>query len=75
VRLILIGTHQLLVCADEVKLLSDNIDAITKNTKNLIGASKEDGLKVKAEKKYMLLSRHPNSGQNHNINPLKMWHS
>jgi hypothetical protein len=49
-------------------LLGDNTDTIKKNTETLIGASKEIGLEVNAEKtKYMLLSRHQNAGQNHNI--------
>jgi hypothetical protein len=38
------GTHQLLVCADDVILLGDNIDAIKKNTETLIYGSKEVGL-------------------------------
>jgi hypothetical protein len=39
-----------------------------KNTETLIGSSKEVGLEVNEHKtKYMLLSRHQNAGQNHNI--------
>jgi hypothetical protein len=50
------GTHQLLVYADDVNLLGDNIDAIKKNRETLIDASKEVGLEVNTEKtKYMLL--------------------
>jgi hypothetical protein len=49
------GTHQLLVYADDVNLLGDNIDTIKKNTETRIGASKEVGPEVNAEKtKYML---------------------
>jgi hypothetical protein len=65
VRLKLNGTHQLLVCADNVNLLGDNIDAMKKNTETLIDASKEVGLEVKAEKtKHMLIPRQLNAGQN-----------
>jgi hypothetical protein len=62
------GTHQLLVCADVVNLLRDNIDTIEKNTETLSDASKEVGLEVNTEKtKYMLLSCHQYAGQNHDI--------
>jgi hypothetical protein len=62
----LIGTHQLLVYADDVYLLNDNIDIIKKNTQTLIDPSKEFGLEVNTEKtKYLLLSRHQNAGKNH----------
>jgi hypothetical protein len=57
-------THQLLVYADDVNLLGDNIDAIKKDMKTLSDTSKEVGLEVNTEKtKYMLLSRHQNAGQ------------
>jgi hypothetical protein len=63
------GTHHLLVFADDVNLLGDNIDTIKKNTETLIDASKEVGLEVNTKKtKYMLLSRHQNAGQNHDMN-------
>jgi hypothetical protein len=41
------ATHQLLVYADNVNLLSDNIDTIKRNTQCLINASKEVDLEVK----------------------------
>jgi hypothetical protein len=57
------GTHQLLVCADHVNLLGDNIK---KNTETLIDTSKEFGLEANTEKtKYM--SPHQNPGQNHDV--------
>jgi hypothetical protein len=53
----------MLVYADDVNLLGDNIDAIQKNMETLIDASKEVGLEVNTEKtKYMLLSHHQNAG-------------
>jgi hypothetical protein len=49
------GTHQLLVYADYVNLLGDNVDTTKRNTQTLTDASKEDGLQVNTEKtKYML---------------------
>jgi hypothetical protein len=68
VGLTLNGTHQLLVYVDDVNLLGDNIDTIQKNTQTLSDTSKEVGVEENTEKtKYMLLSRHQNAGQNHDI--------
>jgi hypothetical protein len=62
------GTHQLLVCADDVNLLCDKIHTAKKNTETLINANKEVGLEVNAEKaKYMFLSRQQHAGQNYDI--------
>jgi hypothetical protein len=61
-------TRQLLVYADDVNLLGDSINTIKKTTQTSIDAGKEDGLEVNTEKaKYMLLSRHMNAAQNHDI--------
>jgi hypothetical protein len=56
--LIQIVKKELLVYADDVNLLGDDIENIKKNTQTLIDAGKEVGLEVNTEKtKYMLLSR------------------
>jgi len=60
--------HKLFGCADDINLLSDGINVIKQNTKTLLEASRDVGLEINAEKtKYMIMSRHPNSGQNKNI--------
>jgi hypothetical protein len=62
------GTHQLLVYSDDMSLLGDNMDTIKKNAETIFGAGKVVGLEVNAERtRYMLLSRHHNARQNHNI--------
>jgi hypothetical protein len=51
----------MLVYADDVNLMGDNTQTVT-------DASKKVGLEVNTEKtKYVLLSRHQNAGQNHDL--------
>jgi hypothetical protein len=65
VGLMLKGTHQVLVYADDVNLLGDNKSTKKKNTEHLANVSKEICLEINVEKtKYMLLSFHQNACQN-----------
>jgi sorting nexin-29 len=62
------GTHQLLVYADDVNLLGDSVNIIKENSETLLEASRDIGLEINAEKKkYVIMSRYPNPGQNQNI--------
>jgi hypothetical protein len=57
-------THRLLVYADDVNLLEDNINAIIKNKEALTEPAKEVGLDINVEEtKYMLMSRNQNVGK------------
>jgi hypothetical protein len=67
------GTHQLLVSADDVNPLEDNIDTIKRNTQTLIDASREIGLEVNAEKSKYMLSCHQKAGQNQGLKSAIFW--
>jgi hypothetical protein len=57
-------THQLLVYADDVNWLGENINITKKNAEALLDSGKVLGLELNSEKtKYMLMSRHQTAGQ------------
>jgi hypothetical protein len=61
------GTHQLLVCADDVNLFGGNINIRKKDAEALIDGSKEACLKVNTGKTQYMSYRYQNAGQKRNI--------
>jgi hypothetical protein len=60
--------HQILVYADDVKLLGGSTLTKKKNAEALLVASKETGLQENAVKtKYMFMSHEQNAGKYHKI--------
>ena len=58
------GTHQSLVHVEYVDILGGNLHTIKESTEDLVVASREVGLEVKADKhKYMVMSRDQNAGR------------
>jgi hypothetical protein len=59
------GTHQLLVQADNVNILSESV---TPQKRSLLVASNEIGVAVNSEAtKYTVMSHEENAGQNRNL--------
>jgi hypothetical protein len=51
-----------------VNILNENTDTLNKNTEAVLEARREDGVEVNTEKtRYMVVSRHQNVGQSHNL--------
>jgi hypothetical protein len=55
------GTHQLLVYAVDVNMLSDSVSTIKENSQTLLEARRDIGQEISAEEtKYMIMSSYPN---------------
>ena len=62
------GAHQLLVYAEDVNILGENVHTVKENAEALIVTSKESGLEVNADiTKYMVMCRDQNAGQSHSM--------
>jgi hypothetical protein len=64
--------HHLLLYADDVNLLGENINIIKKNIETPLNANTEDDPEVNAERgEHIYISCNQTTGQNH----VKMWQS
>ena len=62
------GKYQLIIYADDVNMLGENLQTVREKTEIFIKASTEIDLEVNSEKsKYMITSRHQNDVQNQKI--------
>ena len=62
------GTHQCLAYADDVNILGGSAHTVKENAEALVGATKEIGLEVNADKtEYMIMSRDQNAGRSYSM--------
>jgi hypothetical protein len=62
------GTHQLLVHANDVNLLDENMNTINRNIEGPFDAREGADLEVNAEEtKYMIMPHNQKAGQNYDI--------
>ena len=62
------GKYQVLVYADDINMLGENLQTIRRNATILLKASENIGLELNSEKtKYIITSCHQNVVQNQNI--------
>ena len=62
------GTHQLLAYAEDGNILGGRAHMVKENAETLIGATKEIGLEVNADKtKYRIMHRDQNAGRSYSM--------
>jgi len=61
------GTHQLLAYADDVNILGGSIHTLKENAEALVAGTREIGLEVNADTKYVVMSQDKNAGRIHSV--------